>query len=222
MELGTSADAPDLPVHLLGHGLNRLPRPLIDRLLARLTRALGTRHPALTNRLAGLDPFVVAVYATDLDFDLEMCWDGTSLTLARSTHAAGARVSGPAALLLELVAGRVDGDALFFSGQLTVEGRTDLVVGLRNALDGEDIDPEGLIVDATGLPPRLGRTALRAGNTLLQRARHDWSRLAAGLFAPTSDRVAALEERVASLQKTVRQLDRDLARKTRRAPRPSA
>ncbi|HYH39842.1 MAG TPA: hypothetical protein VD860_16595, partial [Azospirillum sp.] len=77
---------------------------------------------------------------------------------------------------------------------LSIEGDTALVVGLRNALDGEDID---LVADLAGLAgpfrhavPRLRREAARLTG-MLEGAR-------ALLLAPVMGRLDALERRIAA------------------------
>lgn len=51
-----------------------------------------------------------------------------------------ARIAGPIAALVGLAHGRYDGDAMFFSGDLTVEGDIEAILALRNALDNAEID----------------------------------------------------------------------------------
>jgi ubiquinone biosynthesis protein UbiJ len=49
-------------------------------------------------------------------------------------------IRGSLSTLIALLEGRVDGDALFFSRDLAVEGDTEALLALRNAVDGEGID----------------------------------------------------------------------------------
>ena len=65
---------------------------------------------------------------------------------------AAATIRGPLLILGQLAQGESDGDALFFSRALAVEGDTDVVVALRNAIDDAEID---LIADALPLPAPL-------------------------------------------------------------------
>ncbi|NSY39859.1 hypothetical protein GKC28_16615 [Leisingera sp. ANG59] len=51
-----------------------------------------------------------------------------------------ARISGPLAALLGLVHGAYDGDALFFSRDLVIEGDTAAALALRNAVDDAELD----------------------------------------------------------------------------------
>lgn len=70
---------------------------------------------------------------------------------------AGAMIRGRFLLLLQLVDGDEDGDAAFFSRDLTITGDTEAVVCLRNALD----DVDGSIAEETAdLFGPVGRTAL--------------------------------------------------------------
>src|SRR5690606_37921138 len=72
--------------------------------------------------------------------------------------------------LLQLLEGRIDGDALLFSRDLAVEGDMEVVVALRNALDGAGID---LVADLASLfgpfaapAESAARQAIRLGGRL--------------------------------------------------------
>ncbi|HPQ50149.1 MAG TPA: SCP2 sterol-binding domain-containing protein [Alphaproteobacteria bacterium] len=68
-----------------------------------------------------------------------------------------ARISGTFLTLLKMIDGQLDGDALFFTRDLTIEGDTEAVVCLRNALD----DVDGSVVeDVATLFPLLGTPTL--------------------------------------------------------------
>lgn len=53
--------------------------------------------------------------------------------------------------LIDLVEGRVDGDALFFSRKLHISGDTEAVVALRNIVDGAEIDLVSDFASAFGM-----------------------------------------------------------------------
>jgi predicted lipid carrier protein YhbT len=74
--------------------------------------------------------------------------------------AADAVVEGPLFLLLALLEGRSDADALFFSRALAVTGDMEAMLALRNALDGCEIDlPRDLGASAGPLAPLVSRAA---------------------------------------------------------------
>jgi len=75
-----------------------------------------------------------------------------------------ARISGSFLDLLMLVDGDLDGDALFFSRNLTITGNTEAVVCLRNALDDIDDSIAEEVADMFGRPGRAALTALRRIN----------------------------------------------------------
>ena len=77
-----------------------------------------------------------------------------------------ARIGGTFLTLLDMIDGRLDGDALFFSRDLIVEGNTEAVVCLRNALDDMDGSIADDVVSVYGIP---GQTFL----TLLRQIRRD-------------------------------------------------
>ena len=76
-----------------------------------------------------------------------------------------ARIAGTFLTLLDMVDGRLDGDALFFNRELVVEGDTEAVVCLRNALD--DLDGS-IIEDSANMFGPPGRRALK----MLRRVRN--------------------------------------------------
>ncbi len=118
----------------------RLPALPLDFLGA----ALLARHPGLTERLRALGDVTLAVDPTDLPGTLviELVEGGLAMRLVPVLEegTVDAVVRGPVALLVDLVEGRVDGDALFFGRALKIDGHTEVVVALRNALEDAEID----------------------------------------------------------------------------------
>ena len=111
---------------------------------ARLVKNLGRRHPALFARLGGQAEKIFLIDPTDLPlvFRLAPRPDAPQLAAFRRDDGGpwDARIGGPLAALLGMVHGVYDGDALFFSRDLVIEGDTEAVLALRNAIDNEEID----------------------------------------------------------------------------------
>lgn len=128
--------------------------PLFPLSLAgqRLTSTLAERHPALFSRLGDQADKVFLIDPTDLPFVFILeprAESATFRALRRDTTVEwDARIAGPLAALIGLVHGAYDGDALFFSRDLSIEGDTEAVVALRNAIDNEELD---LVREATAL-----------------------------------------------------------------------
>lgn len=72
----------------------------------------------------------------------------------RLTSSLDARISGPLAALLGMADGSYDGDALFFSRTIVVEGDIEAVLALRNAVDDAGID---VLREAASLLGPLGQ-----------------------------------------------------------------
>ena len=129
------------PVRILLRPLPLLPLQLV---LGRIVTHLARRRPGIFARLGAHAGKVYVIDATDLPFAfrlrpqpgrpvLEVC-------RREQTGPWHARIAGSLAALLGMIHGSLDGDALFFSRDLHVEGDTEAVLALRNALDDAEID----------------------------------------------------------------------------------
>lgn len=172
----------------LGDGVTA---PVLDRVL----RTLAHRHRRAFEAMAEMREAAVLIDPIDQPVAFRLgVGPQPRLRVAGKDAQADAAIRGPLISLMDLLEGRIDGDALFFRRTLSIEGDTALVVALRNALDGEDID---LVADLAGIAgpfrhavPRLRREALRLTGAL-ESAR-------ALLLAPVLGRLDALERRIAA------------------------
>ena len=145
--------------------LRPVPVPLYRPFLRRIVRRVMRRHPNLFNRLGGSAGKMILVNPVNMPvvFLLEPCRENPRVTAFR--HADDlqydASVTGSLLTLLRMVDGRIDGDAVFFTRDLVIDGDTEAVVALRNALD----DVEGSVADdiaaCFGLPGRLALSVMR-------------------------------------------------------------
>ncbi|MCC7252049.1 MAG: SCP2 sterol-binding domain-containing protein [Hyphomicrobium sp.] len=122
------------------------PLPLfpLEFALVRLLAGILERHPDLVGRLSGMERRRIAVEPDDLPFTvvLELQESTISLRIVRTLDIipVHARIRGPLPVLIGLVDGVYDGDALFFSRDLVIEGDIEAVLALRNAIDDADVD----------------------------------------------------------------------------------
>lgn len=136
---------------LLGRGLGLLPLLPLQLPLALVLRSLVARHPRIFERLGVHAEKRFGIKPTDLPFAfvLEPRPQAPSIVAVRDLPSdIDLRIAGPLVGLLGLIDGSYDGDALFFSRDLVVEGDVEAVVALRNAIDSEDVD---LVADAAAL-----------------------------------------------------------------------
>ena len=174
---------------------DRVTAPVLDRVLG----TLAHKHRRAFEAMAEMRPAAVLIDPVDqpVAFLLSV-GPQPRLRVAKRDVAVDAAIRGPLIHLMDLLEGRIDGDALFFRRTLSIEGDTALVVGLRNALDGEDID---LVADLAGIAgpfrhaiPRLRREAARLTGA--------FESVRTLLLAPALGRIEALERRVATPPRT--------------------
>lgn len=145
-----------------------VPLPLIQPILGRIATSVARARPELFARLGSQAGKRFLIDPTDLPFVLVLVPDPDRPTLKayrRSQKPAhDAIIAGTFFRLLDLIDGELDGDALFFTRDLRVQGDTEAVVTLRNALD----DMEGSAMDSVlgsfgplAAPAQLVLSALR-------------------------------------------------------------
>lgn len=129
---------------LLSVALRPLPLRPVSAALTALTRSTAKRHPSLFRRLGPYASAHFVLDPTDLPFVISLFPDAARphVTLHRRAQAVpgDSRIAGPLSALLGLVHGAFDGDALFFSRDLVIEGNTEAALALRNAIDDAELD----------------------------------------------------------------------------------
>ncbi len=160
-----AAPDPTLIQTLPGRVLAPLPLPLLQPLLRRIVTRTARRRPALFARLGAHKDKRFLIDPLNMPFVFILCPDPDRprLRAYRRTHNKpyDARIAGTFLTLLTMLDGRLDGDALFFTRDLTVEGDTEAIVVLRNALDDLDGSIADDIAESFGSTGRLALKALR-------------------------------------------------------------
>lgn len=120
------------------------PRFVLQAAADGAARLVTRRHRALVERLGSLAGTTFLIDPEDLPFRFVLRPDPQRLHLEvvgrRRTPRCDASIRGPLWSLIDLVEGRVDGDALFFSRELHISGDTEAVVALRNIVDSAEVD----------------------------------------------------------------------------------
>jgi predicted lipid carrier protein YhbT len=135
--------------------LPHLPRPLalaakamplapLSLLLTRLARQLMRRNPGLQRRLGENARCRFLLDLTDLPFLLLLEPGGATPRVSAISRlrppAHDTRIAGLTSAFLGMLHGSLDGDALFFSRDLVIEGDTAAGLALRNAIDDAELD----------------------------------------------------------------------------------
>jgi len=128
-------------------------------LLTLSLRSLAGRQPRLFDRLGEHRTACYFVDPIDLAFAFTVMPDGerSVVRVVRKSETATSSVliRGPILTLLGLLDGTLDGDALFFSRIISISGRTEAVLALRNTIEDAELRPADLL----GLRGALARLA---------------------------------------------------------------
>ncbi len=132
--------------------LSVLPLAPLSISLTAYSRKVAKNHPGLFRRLGEYSHTRFILDPTDLPFVICLEPNGgvPRVTLMRGRGNGAARIAGPMAALLGLVHGAYDGDALFFSRDLVIEGDTAAALALRNAVDDAELDLAQEFINMSG------------------------------------------------------------------------
>ena len=205
------------PVLFAGLALRPLPPTLLRPVLHVAMAVMRRRHPDVIERLEMLDGAEILIDPVDLPFRFLLRLTAPSPSLVAlgkdecGDIAPTATIRGPLLVLIDLLEGRLDGDAAFFSRDLTFEGDTEAVVVLRNAVDSGEIDLTADLLSILGPLAAPARHAMNTAGALFARAAQDLDTLSAALLGPAARdakirtaEMRALTDDVAELRRAVR------------------
>jgi len=148
--------------------LAALPLLPLQIALQRTIVGIANDKPSILERLSGYEGKTFLIDPTDLPvvFCLELHKPHPVVILLRRGSAItwDARIAAPFWSHIAMIHGSLDADALFFSGDLTIEGDVEAALALRNALDDAVIDlfrdALAALAPPIGPLPELGRNAV--------------------------------------------------------------
>ncbi len=177
-----------------------------------MMRQMASHHPAIFERMTNYAAAVFVVDPTDLPVRFAMVLERRSPSLRVATdddiEAATATIQGPIALLVDLLEGKIDGDALFFSRQLVVEGDTEAIVALRNAVDGEEIDVRSEIARSTGPFAGAMRNLIAVLESVFARGRSRLRTLQDAILEPAANDIRSQRHDIDALRDQIAELKR--------------
>lgn len=153
-------------------GVHTLPMPIANVALRHLMLEIVHRHPELADRMGSYASAKVLIEPTDIPIRFHLRLDSPEPITCRRQAAPctwDARIAGPIAVLLAMVHGTLDGDALFFSRDITIEGDTNAVLAMRNAIDAAEIDLPSEIAALFGPLGPVARTTARVALPIMGR-----------------------------------------------------
>lgn len=149
-----------------------VPLPIMDMALRGLISGLVRRHPELVERMGPYVSTTFLIEPTDLpiQFYVRLNRPASIACQRRPTLCAwDARVAGPIGILVAMVHGALDGDALFFSRDITIEGDTDAILAMRNAIDAAEIDLTCEVANLFGPLSPVAKIATQAAMPVMDR-----------------------------------------------------
>lgn len=207
------APPPFSPFLLLGLAVRPLPLAPLQVVLSRIMATMVRRHPEVFERLSDLENPVFLINPQELPFSfvLNLNAESPSLSAVREpeTPEVTTAISGSLQDLIDLMEGRADGDALFFSRNLSVEGDMEAVVALRNALDGSDVDLINDILEELGPLASPARKGLGVAAGLYDRLSRDMETLRDAITDPGDRRADVLAGKVDRLSATLANRDQN-------------
>jgi predicted lipid carrier protein YhbT len=144
---------------LLAKTMGVLPLAPLEVLIGSAMKTVLQKNPAMFSRLGKYANTRFAIDPVDCPFAILLeprpVAPRVSAVRALDESLWDARIAGNLVVLLGLLEGMYDGDALFFTRDLTIEGDTSAVLALRNAIEDAELD----MSDILGLPAVLARPA---------------------------------------------------------------
>lgn len=158
--------------------ISAAPLWLVERVARTIFAGVLRAHPDLFERLGEYRQMRYCFTPFDLPWNFLVVPATRTLNVSRKAQkpASDACIEGPLVLLLGLLEGRCDADALFFSRDLSVTGDMEAMLALRNALDDSAIDlPDELAALAGPLAPFVKGTARYIRKQALEGKAASWN-----------------------------------------------
>ena len=146
-----------------------MPLPVAETIANLAYQRVMAKHPSLFERLDAYRDRMFCFVATDWSVAFLARPSERTIAVRRMSvaQAADVRVEAPFAVLLRLLQGDVDGDALFFSREIGVSGDMEALLALRNSLDDTRVDLVGDILGAGNpIAPLVRALAERGGSAV--------------------------------------------------------
>lgn len=208
---------PFSPILVGGLLLKAVPPDVVQPVADHLAKRLMDQHPDVFERLSPLGPRTFLIDVVDLPwkFHLTVAYGNGEVIVLKNDDptTVDATIRAPLKVLFGLLDGSIDGDAMFFTRDMSFEGDTEAVVALRNALDGADID---FVSDISSTFGPLSGSAEQFIQYLLSwfnRVDQDLATVKNSMMDPAARRADAQARRIEELETRCAKMEKALRRK---------
>ncbi len=198
-----------------------VPQGFLEFALAKTSRKIAFNHPGILTRL---EP----IYGKTFEFEplefprlirvrffaenVEIKWIKKT-----ETNSPDVKICGTFLALLSLLEGTEDGDSLFFSRQITVEGDTEALLTLRNALDSEDIELLEELFDGPLSKP--AKVIAETGSIFHQQLSTDMEKVNRAMVKPIVSALKSQGREIETIYNELTHFKKELTRLKRRLDR---
>lgn len=208
---------PFSPAFIASFLLRPAPVILFDKLVVHILKKITLLYPEIFDRLKPLGFCRYCIIPTDLHLNFLVTLDHgkPSIETYRMDHSrpeAEATISGSLHSLIQLTEGNVDGDALFFSRALTVEGDTEAILSLRNAIDSADISLNAIWSDQGGSLHPIFQRILSKIPEYYRQANSDLGLIQRSIAANLPTQLHQLEADLETQERKIKKLEKEMKR----------
>lgn len=221
------------PTLIAGFALRAVPLPVIQKSVEKISENMQKKYPHFVERLADLEEPSWLINPIDMPFAFYLDVKDKHLKIKAlrkegEMPEAAAFIHASLPNLLKMMNGSSDGDALFFTRDLNIEGSTEAVVALRNAIDATGVDVAQEILAATG--PLAGPAQKASGflEQLYNKAKQDMqvmqNAITGGLQSKIQNQAYTIDElnqEIADLKSTLNQAGIRQKRRLRQIREPN-
>ena len=209
---------PFSPALLAGIALTPVPPSFLQPIFTRLIKIVCHRYPEILDAVSSFTGKRVEIDPIDMPFSLILDIDPVVPRLRvigrrdSERDTVDASIRAPLEILTAMVEGRIDGDAAFFARQLSIEGDTELVLALRNAIDGAGIVLAHSLAEPLGPLAAPAERAFRSAGHLYARFSNSMEKIRQSLIAPAMRGVDAQSARADEIESQLSALQRKAKR----------
>lgn len=205
------------PELLLRPVMRLLPDMIVRSAITQRLCGFHRDYPGIAARLSDIQGAVFEINVIEFPYPIYLgIGSGGEIQIRYGAHEdkPDVRVSGTLHGFVRMLDGTDDGDALFFSRSLRIEGDTEALLTLRNAMDSENVDFLRLLV-----PSPLHAAAKRLSaplRSLIKAAQEDLDVIADSIRGSVERRCQALEVRQQENSQKIQQVELSLDKQNRR------